>query len=78
MIKHKVLSKTGSTRGTAYTMSNKILTHGGKTHVAWLDQICKIYVRTYHHRTRRWGRPVCVGTGDDNHAGAAFAMDSRG
>ena len=78
MMKHKVLSVTGSTRGTAYTMSNKILTHGGKTHVAWLDQICKIYVRTYHHKTRRWGRPVYVGTGDDNHAGAAFAMDSRG
>ena len=78
MMKHKVLSITGSTRGTAYTMSNKILTHAGKTHVAWLDQICKIYVRTYHHRSRRWGRPVYVGTGDDNHAGAAFAMDSRG
>ena len=78
MMKHKVLSITGSTRGTAYTMSNKILTHAGKTHVAWLDQICKIYVRTYHHRTRRWAKPVYVGTGDDNHAGAAFAMDSRG
>lgn len=77
-MKHKALSVTGSTRGTAYTMSNKILTHAGKTHVAWLDQICRIYVRTHHHRTRRWGRPVCVGTGDDNHAGAAFAMDSRG
>ena len=59
-------------------MSNKILTHAGKTHVVWLDQICKIYVRTYHHRTRRWGKPVYVGTGDDNHAGAAFAMDSKG
>lgn len=78
MMKHKVLSITGSTRGTAYTMSNKILTHAGKTHVAWLDQICKIYVRTYHHRTRRWAKPVYVGTGDDNHAGAAFAMDSKG
>ena len=77
-MKHKVLSTTGSTRGTAYTMSNKILTHGGKTHVAWLDQICRIYVRTYHHGTRRWGEPVYVGTGDDNHAGAAFAMDSKG
>ena len=77
-MKHKALSTTGSTRGTAYTMSNKILTHAGKTHVAWLDRICKIYVRTYHHKTRRWGRPVYVGTGDDNHAGAAFAMDSRG
>ena len=77
-MKHKVLSITGSTRGTAYTMSNKVLTHAGKTHVAWLDQICKIYVRTYFHRSRRWGKPVYVGTGDDNHAGAAFAMDSRG
>ncbi|MDP6779205.1 MAG: BNR-4 repeat-containing protein, partial [Candidatus Latescibacteria bacterium] len=77
-MKHKVLSTTGSTRGTAYTMSNKILTHEGKTHAVWLDQISKSTIRTYHHKTRRWGQPVHIGTGDDNHAGPALAMDSKG
>ena len=77
-MKHKVLSKTGSTRGTAYTMSNKILTADGKTHVVWLDQINKTYVRTYFHKTKRWGKPVHIGTGDDNHAGPALVMDSQG
>jgi len=74
----KTISATGSTRGTAYTMSNKVITHEGTTHVAWLDQIHKTYVRTYRHETRRWTRPVFVGDGDDNHGGAAFAMDSSG
>jgi Asp-tRNA(Asn)/Glu-tRNA(Gln) amidotransferase A subunit family amidase len=77
-MKHKVLSITGSTRGTAYSMSNKILTSDGKTHVVWLDQISKSYARTYFHKTKRWGKPVHIGTGDDNHAGPALAMDSKG
>lgn len=77
-MKHKMLSRTGSTRGTAYTMSNKILTADGKTHAVWLDQINKTYVRTYFHKTKRWGKPVHIGTGDDNHAGPALAMDSKG
>jgi Asp-tRNA(Asn)/Glu-tRNA(Gln) amidotransferase A subunit family amidase len=77
-MRYRVLSTTGSTRGTAYTMSNKILTHEGKTHVVWLDQIHKTYVCTYNHKTRRWSAPVFVGDGDDNHAGAALAMDPEG
>ena len=77
-MRHKVLSTTGSTRGTAYTMSNKILTHEGKTHVVWLDQINKTYIRTYSHKTKRWGKPAHIGTGDDNHAGPALTMDSKG
>jgi Asp-tRNA(Asn)/Glu-tRNA(Gln) amidotransferase A subunit family amidase len=77
-LKHKVLSETGSTRGTAYTMSNKIVTHDRKTHVVWLDQINKTYIRTYHDRSKRWGKPVLVGEGDDNHAGASLAIDSAG
>ena len=77
-MKHKVLSTTGSTRGTAYTMSNKMLTHEDRTHAVWLDQIHKTYVRTYNRKTGRWGKSVFVGDGDDNHGGAAFAMDSEG
>lgn len=76
-MRHRTLSITGSTRGTAYTMSNKILTHKDKTHVVWLDQIHKTYACTYNHKTRRWSVPAFVGDGDDNHAGAAFTIDSQ-
>lgn len=75
-MKHKVLSTTGSTRGTAYKMSNKIVSHEGKTHVVWLDQIRKTHAQTYDHKARRWSAPVFVGDGDDNHAGAALVLDS--
>jgi len=77
-LKHKVLSQTGSTRGTAYTMSNKVITNDRKVHVVWLDQISKTYVRTYHMDSKRWRNPVFVGEGDDNHAGASLAIDSEG
>lgn len=75
---HTVLSTTGSTRGTAYGMSNKIVTHENKTHVVWLDQIHKTYVATYDHEEKAWSDPVFVADGDDNHAGAAMTMDSKG
>lgn len=74
---HTVLSPTGSSRGTAYTMSNKVLTHDGRTHVTWLDRTHRIYVRTFDHETKTWGQPIFVGDGKDNHAGAALAMDSE-
>ena len=76
-MEYTVLSKTGSTRGTAYGMSNKIITHEGKTHVVWLDQIHKTYVATYCHEAKTWSDPVFVADGDDNHAGAAMTMDSK-
>ena len=75
---YTVLSKTGSTRGTAYGMSNKIITHEGKTHVVWLDQIHKTYAATYDHEAKAWSDPVFVSDGVDNHAGAAMTMDSKG
>ena len=75
---HTVLSTTGSSRGTAYTMSNKVITHAGKTHVAWLDRAHGTYVGTLNHDAGQWGDPVFVGDGKDNHAGAALAMDSGG
>ena len=77
-MKHKVLSTTGSTRGSAYKVSNKIVSHDDKTHVVWLDQIHKTYAQTYDHRARRWSAPVFVGDGDDNHAGASLMMDPDG
>ena len=75
---HTTLSTSGSTRGTAYGMSNKIVTHEGQTHVTWLDDCHKIYVATYDHESKVWSDSVFVGDGDDNHAGAALTMDSKG
>ena len=74
----KVLSTRGSTRGTAYYMSNKILTLGDKTHVAWLDTKAAIMIQTLDHSTGRWLPTVRVGSGVDNHAGAALCSDSNG
>ncbi len=77
-LSHTTLSTTGSTRGTAYGMSNKIVTHEGKTHVVWLDQIHKIYTATYDQASKTWSQPIFVGDGTDNHAGAAMTLDSKG
>lgn len=59
-------------------MSNKILTHEGKTHIVWLDQINKIYVRSFNHKTKKWNAPVFVDKGDSAHSGASFSIDSEG
>lgn len=75
---HTILSQTGSTRGTAYGMSNKIITHEGKTHVVWLTKDHKTFAATYDHQSQSWSDPVFVGDGHDNHAGAALTMDSKG
>ena len=74
----RTLSTTGSTRGTAYWMSNKIVTLGSKTHVAWLDMISEIKVCAYDRDAKQWGPVVHVGTGHDNHGGPALAADSEG
>lgn len=72
------LSTAGSTRATAYVMSSKILTLGGKTHVAWLDSGSKTMIQTYDRTTGKFGPVVHVGTGKDNHGGPAMCADSEG
>jgi len=74
----KLLSEHGSTRATFYTMSNKIVTRDGKTHVAWLDRRADTMISTYDHATDSWTPPVKVGTGKDNHSGPALTCDSKG
>ena len=73
-----VLSTTGSTRGTAYTLSNKIVSWGGRTHVSWLDKIAEVKVATYDRNSGEWLGTWHVGTGLDNHGGPALVADSRG
>jgi hypothetical protein len=72
------LSDHASTRATAYYMSNKILTGGGRTVVTWLDSVSNIMIRSLDLETGQWSKEVLLGKGFDNHSGAALTMDSRG
>ena len=74
----KTLSTNGSTRATAYAMSNKIITADGKVFVAWLDRVADAQIRTYHIDADRWDAPVLLGQGVDNHSGPGITMDSEG
>ena len=75
---HKTLSPNGSTRATAYAMSNKIISAKGKTFVTWLDRVADIKIATYDIAKTQWSPPALVGRGSDNHGGPALTMDSRG
>ncbi len=72
------LSTTGSTRATAYTWSNKILTREGKIHVVWLDAIATVCGRTYHHDRGEWGETIRIDDGCDNHACPCITADRDG
>ena len=43
----KLLSEKGSTRSTRYSTANKIVTVGGKTHVAWLDSVSQFPLKSH-------------------------------
>jgi hypothetical protein len=73
-----VLSTTGSTRASFYPASCKLLTLGEKTHITWLDAVSEIMVQTFDHATGELLPAVHVGTGKDNHSGAAMCADSEG
>ena len=72
------LSRTGSTRATAYHWSNKILTLNGKTHVVWLDAVSTICGRSFDHADDRWGETVRIDDGCDNHANPCITADRDG
>ncbi len=74
----KLISERGSTRATRYAVSNKIVTVGEKTHIAWLDSVSETMIVTFDHATGQWSGPVRVGTGKDNHGGPALLADSKG
>ena len=73
-----LLSTAGSTRATAYRMSNKIVTLAGKTHVVWLDAVAEVRGRTFDHTTGQWGETIAIGTGCDNHTNPVLTADARG
>lgn len=72
------LSSTGSTRATGYSMSNKIVTVGGRTYVTWLDTGARVLLRSFDHKTGVAGAVIELGVGHDNHAGPALAVDEKG
>ncbi len=78
VVSRKVLSRRGSTRATAYSMSNKIVTRDGRIFVAWLDFVSEIRVAVFDVAAGEWSDPVEVGRGVDNHSGPALTLDGNG
>ncbi|MCO6044279.1 BNR repeat-containing protein [Aeoliella sp. ICT_H6.2] len=75
------LSHNGSGRATGYAEANKIVTHNGKTHVAWLDsneQGFEVKVRTLDHASGKWSPAYSVGPARDNHGGPDLVVDGEG
>jgi hypothetical protein len=72
------LSQHGSSRATAYMMSNKIITADNKIFVAWLDLPSDIQIKMYDIKLDKWSETVLLGQGTDNHAGPAITMDGNG
>jgi len=75
-----LLSSSGS-QGATNGTGNKIITHGKKTHVAWLDHteagyICR--VRTLDRETNQWSPTYTLGKAPDNHGRPAMTIDSKG
>jgi len=73
----RILSAQGSNQGTAYAMSNKIITAGGRVFVAWLDHVADIVVTSCHLTTGVWGETVLLGAGTDNHCGPAITYPGQ-
>lgn len=77
-----LLSGNGCGRATGYTEANKILTHQGKTHVAWLDSTSEegfvVRASTLDRASGRWGETVTIGEAVDNHGGPALTIDGEG
>jgi hypothetical protein len=74
----RVLATDGSTMATAYHKSNKIVTGGGKIFASWLDIDSNSCIASYDIEARSWAPTTILGAGQDNHAGPALAVDSRG
>lgn len=73
-----LLSDEGSDRGTAYTLGNKSVTLGEKTHVVWTDRIAKTRGRTFNHASGTWSETIAIGEGCDNHNNPSLTADREG
>lgn len=76
-----LLSARGCGRATGYAEANKIVSAGGRRHVAWLDSEGARFVvraRTFDVASDTWSDPVTVGEAEDNHGGPALTQDAAG
>ena len=74
----RTLSTKGSTRGTGYAASNKIITQDGLIHAGWLDTFGINRVQTLDSGGQPVTEPITVGEGPDNHCGHAITVDQEG
>jgi BNR repeat-containing family member len=75
------LSEHGCGRATGYAVTNKIVSLGERSHVAWLDSRdgqFLVRVRSLDRETDTWSPVRAIGNAHDNHGGPALAADSRG
>ncbi len=75
-----LLSSRGCQTATFGT-GNKIITHGGKRHVAWLDSTEEGYfarIRTLDQKSGEWSETYTLGEASDDHGRPALTMDSKG
>lgn len=76
-----LLSTVGCGRATGYSETNKIVTVGERSHVAWLDSeegTFRVRVRTLDRRQGTWSPTYTLGDAYDNHGGPALTVDSEG
>ncbi|MDA0839141.1 MAG: BNR-4 repeat-containing protein [Planctomycetota bacterium] len=73
-----LLSRSGSTRATAYNWGNKVITLDGKTHVVWLDAVSVVCGRTFDHASNEWSETFRLFQGCDNHANPSITADAEG
>ena len=77
---HRLISSQGGETATS-GVGDKIISHDGKTHVAWLDATEAGYfaqVRTLDRTTGEWSPTYTLGTATDDHGRPAMTMDSHG
>ena len=75
-----LISSRGSQKATFGT-GNKIISHDGKVHVAWLDSTEKGYfdrIRTLDQETGKWSPTYTLGRANGDHGRPAITIDSRG
>lgn len=72
------LSDAGSTRATAYHMTNKSIRIGQTTHVTWLDAVAGVRVRSFDHSAGRWSETLNLDEGCDNHTNPALSATTDG
>lgn len=73
-----LLSDTGSTRASAYDMTNKSVRVGDVTSVTWLDAVSVVCFRQYDHRAGAWSETLTLGEGVDNHCDPALTVTPEG